>query len=178
MKIYILLLPILLLNANKDVKVIERSISPYGYAYRTAIQYSHISTKTAERYADVITNASAVYSLDPYIVTDMIEVESHFKYWAVSKANCHGPLQVSAAHLYILSNLFPEIKKPKPRHFRRIGYGVHSGAYHLAELIDKYGNYADALIAYGYKDGHKKIMKLREEGKSPFEYEYVRKVLR
>lgn len=141
--------------------------SPYMYVYTKAKQFPYVTDKIAHRYAVVVLRESKKYNLNPYLVSDIIQVESEFDWKAQSAFPAFGPMQVTEAWFHVLYRINDALKyelkylerKGKKidhaRYLKQVGFGVACGCYILRSLIDRHGDLKLALIAYNYGDGPK-----------------------
>ena len=154
-------LPTAGLDQSHDAKVFN-SVLQRVSQWRRARAYSHSAT---------IYRTARSFNLDPDIIAKQQEVESYFRFYAVSPAGAIGVAQVIPRYH---SN----------RMARLVGGSLRDPAFCtrvqcdlMRELVDEYGDYEHALIVYGYNHGRQKALECKRKGLSPYRYSYVRKVM-
>ncbi|MEW6283839.1 MAG: lytic transglycosylase domain-containing protein, partial [Candidatus Eremiobacterota bacterium] len=84
------------------------------------------------------------YNLDPWLVRGVIEVESAFKPYAVSRAGAGGLMQLmptTAYHLGCRDRFDPE-------------QNIEAGARYLRQMMDRFGSWDLAIAAYNAGPGN------------------------
>ncbi len=118
----------------------EMIIGGDEYQVEGETEYSGVSSyrSVRGRMGDVILAASKRNSIDPRLIESLIQVESQFKPYAISRAGAMGLMQLmpdTADHLGV-SNPFD------------IEQNVNGGVRYLRRLLDRFGNIELALAAY------------------------------
>ncbi len=92
-----------------------------------------------QRYEPFVREAASAFSLDPALIRAVIQVESAFDPWAVSRAGAQGLMQLMPE----LSKEFGVVDPFDPRQ------NILAGAEYLKQLLDRFdGNMELALAGY------------------------------
>ncbi len=123
----------------------------------------HFGREWIRRYAETLARMRGV---DPSLVRAIMEVESNYDHWAVSKRGARGIMQ-------LMPSTFPGAKRGD---FMDPLKNIEFGIAHLKRLVAKYnGDYTLVLAAYNAGEGSVK----RYGGVPPYPEtrRYIRKVL-
>ena len=112
-----------------------------------------ISEPEAWWLSEVILEESAEYGLDPLLVLAVIDIESKFRYEAVSPAGARGIMQILP---YVAQSLVHKIGLHQPPHYKSFRpeflddpeLNIKLGVYYLHDLKKNFRNLTHTLIAY------------------------------
>ena len=149
------------LDQSHDVRTYTRILNRVS-TWRRSKVYSHTST---------IYHTALAFGLDPEIIAKQQEVESYFRFYAVSPAGAVGVAQVIPRYHEARMARLGGGKLIDPDFCTLVQCDL------MRELLDEYGDYEHALIVYGYNHGRQKALECKRKGLSPYRYNYVRKVM-
>jgi hypothetical protein len=157
---------------NKDKEFLRNIIAPYNRAQ-------------AERIIEAILLYSYKYNHPVKIIGRMCEVESGFRYWAVNKKyGARGLFQVRYFHDHVLYKIDePQLRKKlletgeHEKYWQQIGYNTNGALYILRSLVDKWGGYELALVAYWAGENSQLFRDCLNGKKNPKKIKYVKRIL-
>jgi soluble lytic murein transglycosylase len=165
----------------KIVEVVERP-RPKELVKIYAIVKSHrsdITDSEAWRVSEVILEESLKRNLDPMLVLAVIEVESRFKYSAISPVGARGIMQIMPATGKFLTDTLGRELGVQPVAYRPESLddpilNIRMGVYYLHDLRKQFRNLNLALIAYNAGPSE---LQNRLENNEEFSQEYATLVL-
>ena len=146
------------------MKVIFFALLMNIYAHNLTFKPQQVQLITAN-----INYYSALYDLDKTIITKLVAAESNFDTKAKSNKNAYGLMQLQPA----TANEIAKKLNITDYDLYDVQTNINLGCYYLRYLINYYGNYKEALIAYNMGMGAYK-----RRGKAYLDtLEYVNKIL-
>ncbi len=135
---------ILIGEQNRRIEELERKLKILDIIEEYQIGFSDDEILTL---ANVIYDESEKLGLDPLLVLAVILTESSFKRGQLSHMGAVGLMQVKPSIGQDVANRW-KMGWPSPNALENPALNVRIGTIYLFELILKFGNFKDAIIAY------------------------------
>jgi len=166
-------------NILKTVKESEQQlhsfvINPELQIFQQIIRHSKLEPKVAMNIASVINTESRKYSIDPFLVLSVIQVESRFKPRAISHKGARGIMQIMPRTGKYVAKKYNVPFKSYQSLYDPVT-NIKLGIAYLSYLEKLYGyNMEYALFAYNH--GPKKSKHIKKKFKKSTPY-YVKQVM-
>ena len=160
-------------KAEKEEIVESASLIPELEIFQQIIRHSDMDQHLALKLASIINTESQKYSIDPYLILSVIQVESRFSPTAVSHKGARGLMQLMPTTGRYVANKYDLPLKNTRSLFDPVT-NIRLGVAYLSYLENMYGNMDYALFAYNH--GPKKTSRIEKTFSKARPY-YVKAVM-
>lgn len=190
------------IGSNVSQQTNHKAPDNWQYSYDLARKYVYNDDAISRRYADMIKKFSIKSRLPERQIANQIKEESDYNFRVVSPKGAYGPMQIRLRYatnyqirkgvytnlFYVIDNgelgkhIEKRISQGKPINYAgylsRIGYNIEMGCFMMRQLIDKYGEYRLALIAYLAGENSEAFKKCKANPARADRYYYVKEIMR